>query len=232
MQLPDLRKRVKDRLDAADSNTDTDLRYSDELVERTIDEGYRDMVVRSGLSIATTTITSREYEFRYELPDDCVRVIAVRSTTDPVRKVHPTSVDDLDRRVPGWRKNTATRFEWYWIGPGLGEIHLGPASVTAGTEYTVTYEQDLLNSAAAHLRLIDPIGLDSTPLIPTRFQEALVDYAVGRLLLIGAREEGRIEMASAFLGDYESALKKLKRSVRRASGRNLHMDQSWVRDIR
>jgi hypothetical protein len=218
MNLGDLRSRVRDRL-AGDQ--EEDLRYTDDLVDEFLNDGNRDMAVRTGVFVDDTTITLRPNKWRYALPNNCVQVREVYMTDAPNRPIQPITVQDLDRDFYKWRSVTDTEPYHYFIFPGLRKIAFHPVPSTYDVAaVTVIYDRapgatSLVNRAAK-------------PDIPEQFHEGLVSYAVARFLLLGARTEDRINLARRYMAHYEQILKDCRVWRNAHQDRTHRMDQSWT----
>tara|TARA_Y100000310_G_scaffold314420_1_gene363742 strand:+ start:297 stop:968 length:672 start_codon:yes stop_codon:yes gene_type:complete len=202
VNLGEIRTRVFDRLD---EDSASPLRWTANDVDGLINDGHQLMVARTGVLVNTTPVIARADAFSYELPRDCIRVLRVFRDS-PLEKVWPVSHRELEQLRPGWRGETSTRFEWYMVF-GLDEIILGPAFTTSGEAYTVTYLQD---TGESYL-----VADSDEPVIPRRFHDSLVEYAVARALLVDADKERLEQLSETFLAFHKDA-KKLKRE----SGRN------------
>lgn len=220
MNLVALRQRVRDRLQG---DQDKDLRYTNTLVDEFLNDAQTDFTTRTGCVVGTTTISARPYTFGYALPADCVRVVSVRTNDDSEQKVPPISIPSLERYQGRWSEHTGTRFEWYFVGPGLSRIYLGPMPTTIRlTDVTVTYEKSVG---------LKGITTSTDPVIPEQFHEALVDYAVGRFLLVGATDPAKIQLAVRYLGDYEQSVRKCQTWRDNHRDKQRSMMQSWVRPL-
>lgn len=212
MTLGELKARVWDRLD---EDSTSPGRFTSAIVREYLNDAVQDMLVRAGALIGTTTITAVANQYSYELPHDCVQVVSVdrNNVTDIQQKVWPRAIDDIDEAVPNWRTFTSDRFEWYFIF-GLNQIFLLPAMAASGTVYDITYRKDPGLAA---------LILDTQePDIPRRFHDELVEYAVGRALLIDADSE-RLSRAVAALRRYELGVQRLRRTIHRTVDRTHRM---------
>jgi len=205
MNLSELRIRVDERLD---EDSVSPLRWPAATIDGFINEGIRLMAVRSGGLIGTTVLEAVSGVTRYELPADCVQVVGV-SRQSPREMVEPVHVRELDEAKPAWQTLTSDRFQWYFIF-GVNQITLLPASTSDGEPYDVVYRKDPGDTSL----MIDT----DEPAIPRRFHEGLVDYAIGRALLMEA-DEGRMASAAEAMGRFAADTARLRRVVHRAPDR-------------
>jgi len=215
MNLSELKARVRDVLQA---ETD-DLRYTDAKIGKVLNEGNRDMVVRSGALVTTTTFDTVAYSYQYALPTDCVNILRIYETENTKQKVWPLSVRRLDTARREWRAHTSNRLEWYWRF-SLDLLMVGPRPTTGGVEYTITYTQDPGATSMS--------SSTDAPDMPIRFHDALVEYAVGRLLIEGGRGEVVSAQAAQWFKSYEAAVIKLKQEVFKSHDRIHVFGQGWA----
>jgi len=215
MNLGELKARVRDNLQA---ETD-DLRYTDAKITQTLNEGNRDMVVRSGALVAETTFTTQAYSYQYALPSDCVNILRVFETEDTRKKVWPLSVRKIDAARREWRAQTSTSIEWYFRF-SMGVLMVGPRPATGGVEYTIWYTQD--PGAASMSAETDQ------PDVPVRFRDALVEYATGRLMLEGGRGEAVAAQSAKWLKSYEAGVINLKHEIFKSHDKMHVFGQGWA----
>jgi hypothetical protein len=208
MNLADLRTRVLERLD---ESTDG-LRWTSADVDGYLNLAHQTLCVRTGIVVETAAVTAVANRFRYELPTDCVSVLRLYRD-DPDEKVWPTSHRRLDEELANWPALTGTRWEWYFIF-GLDELIIGPAFITSGEAYTLTYTRD---------PGLDHLTADTDePLVPRKFHGALVDYAVARALLVDA-DKMRLAQAAEALGQFNQVVRQLRKEAQKAVGRSRTM---------
>jgi hypothetical protein len=198
LNLAELRQEVYDALD--DEFEETSLRFPQTMIDEFINDGTREMVVRSNCLIGTLAITPEVGRFDYQLPSDCINVLRVYRT-DALEKVWPMDLADLDLERPGWQKLTSNRFEWYFF-LGLDVIYLGPpfGSTTTRT-YEVTYAADPGET---------PLASDtSEPGFDESYQSNLIDYAVSRSFMIDGTE-AQLAGAVALYKNFAKGWKRLR----------------------
>ena len=187
------------------------LRYPTTLVNELINDGNRDMTVRTGCQIVDFVFTPQVNQFFYDLPSDLVRLHRFYRTDTP-EKVWPISVDQLDLVRPAWPDISGNRLEWYFLF-GLDQLVTGPKIGSVGSlAYSITMSQDPGETQMS--------ADTDEPSVPRAFHESLIDYAVGRALMIDADEE-MIQNTVSFLGNYQKDVKKLTSRV------NEHIDRRF-----
>ena len=183
-----------------DESSDDPLRYSDADVLEVINDGIQHFCVRTGCLRASTTITQTANQLFHDLPSDLVFIARIKSdtTNDPLV---PTSARQLDngsrRSTREWESQLGTSADFY-LPFGMDEVGLYPLSSSGTETYTLHYAQDPGTSNVTN-------DTDQ-PSIPLEYHEALVEYAVSRLLMI----ESKVEEAQEAMGMYLEAVRSAK----------------------
>lgn len=210
MTLSELKTRVWDRLEEDSSDPQ---RYPAADVLEYLNDGVQHINSRAGLDLATTGITQRAGRLFYDLPTDCIHVARVvrfsdddsdgtrDSGEDILTKVDPVSYHDLDNEVgvsawSRWERQEGTYATHYGIF-GMDEIFLFPQIATGTEAYEVTYVRDVGAS--------DLSADTDEPSLPDEYHEELVDYAVGRCLLVDGLVEEAAEELQAFAASMREA---------------------------
>ena len=184
MTLSDLRTRIYDRLgENQDSEGATNTkRYPASLVLTFLKEAINQWSVAVGREVGSTTITLVANTIEYTFTTQPVRIISVMDDTidKPLIPIAWRSLYDTEgfTRNRAWRDVTSNRpthyslfsYDKIWLWPML-------AAVTTET-ITVNYIQEITSDLTS--------GDTEVPSVPTEFQHLLVDYVVGRCLMIGS----------------------------------------------
>lgn len=218
MNFGELKARVRDALQVRKEDLADDLRYPDSKLSTVLNEGHRDLVVRSGCYVKTTSLTTEAYSYQYTLPADCVNILRMQHATERT-KVWPLDIRHVDSIRREWRDQTGIRLEWYHRF-SLGLLFVGPRPAEAQT-YTIWYTAD------PGLEWYDDDEDEDSP-VASRFHPILVDYAVGRLLLEGARGEEMVQRVGERIEAYEAGVSRVRRSVFDSHDIHRRMDQGWA----
>jgi len=199
MTLDEIRIRVWSRLD---EDSDDALRYSQADVDEAINDGIQHFCVRTGCLRASTTITQTANQLFHDLPSDLVFIARIKSdtTNDPLV---PTSARQLDagsrRSNRDWERRLGTSADFY-LPFGMDEVGLYPLSSSGTETYTLHYAQDPGTSN---------VSADADePSIPLEYHEALVEYAVSRLLMTESKIDEAKEAMEMYLEAVVSAKAK------------------------
>ena len=198
MTLAEIRSRVRERLDEGAGSSS--LRYTTALIDQYALDGARFYVARTGCQYATHRVTGVAYQLLYDLPCDfvhCERVLWI--TNGKYEPVIPTQPRTLDDRIWKWQRQTGPRATNYFIFVPR-KIGLWPVPTTSGEGYIVHYQQDVSDDLTA---------------VPVEEHEALVDYAIGRMML----SEGKAKGAQYY--------SKYKAVVEGATRRRASLDRHW-----
>lgn len=202
MTVLDIKNRAWDRLGEDASSPG---RYSSNLLSTFIQEAQQMWTLAVGGRVKTETVSILDDTLEYTLTADPVRIISVEVLgTDYDKWLIPTTEFELyesqgfgrDRR---WRTVKGER-PWYYVWHNPQTLWLWPTmSNAASTQVKVTYqyeEDDLLS-----------VNNDSEiPSVPKEFHSAIVDWVVGRALLLATGDSDRIERAMNLMKRWMEAL--------------------------
>jgi len=190
MNRSTIRQNVLEHLREDPSNP---VRWSVGEVNRYIDDGYQEVVERTGAVVDTTVLTAAGNNPYVTLPENTLYPIALKDvTTDmPIDPVHWKVIDNEDSQWVG--RVTPTRPDLFapW---GLFEIILFPAYANEST--------------VSLIHAIDPgpLASDSAePDIPTQFHYSLVEYAIWRCMIKDADQE-RLQRAQMHFQHFEEKM--------------------------
>ena len=179
MTLSDIRTRVYDRLGEDSSDPQ---RYPASLVLTFLKEAINQWSVAVGRDATSTQITVLDSTLEYTFTNQPVRIISVMDDAidKPLYPVHWKTLYDTEgfTRNRAWRDVQADRPTHYTLF-GYDKIWLWPTMASAGG-YTVTV--NFLQETTDDLTS----GDSEVPSVQTEWQHLLVDYVVGRCLMIGA----------------------------------------------
>lgn len=202
MTLGDIKNRVWDRLgeDSADPQ-----RYTAALIEGIAQEATRVWSVEVGYDVASTQITLLDDTLSYSLPTNFINVVNVIDDQNNLH-IDPTTWQELYRSEGNgtnrrWRDVRSDRpthyvvfsYDELWLWP--------PMSSAGGNTVTVVYQREVTGDLDA--------GDSDVPIILVEYQPALIDYIVGRCLLINARGP-RVEEAGGYIARWGRALDQAK----------------------
>jgi len=186
--LADIRLRVRDQL-----NEDTASFYTDNQIDRWINDGERDIAIK-GLCLESiqslTTVASTR-----TVTVSCIKPLHVEykpgsGTRLGLIKINPLQLGRLDISV-------STPQYWFQWGNKIG-IEPKPG--------TTTYNLDVYTAIGPTVLLS---GTTDEPQIPAEFQHLIVDYAVYRGLIRARKFSG----ASIIYSDYIKTLQEIRMGV-------------------
>ena len=185
MTLADIQTRVWERLGEDTATTtaaESNKRYPATLVLSFLKEAVYQWSIAVGRDVGSTQLTLVADQLEYTLTTQPVRIISVMDDTNsiPLKPVHWKTLYDTEGfgRNRAWRDVQSNRptcytlfsFDKIWIWPTL-------ASVTSET-VTVRYLQETTDDLTS--------GTGEVPTVPKEYHHLLVDYVVGRCLMIGS----------------------------------------------
>jgi len=138
LTLSELRDRAYDRL-GIDATEQTALALDSTLNEY-LNEANRQAAIWSKSLVASTMITTLAKVPNYDLPSDCVAVLAVFRSS-PRTKVYPFDQRDLDEYRRNWRESPSDHATNYMVF-NTNELWLLPVPSAASEDYLVYYYQD------------------------------------------------------------------------------------------
>lgn len=198
MTRADLRARVYDKL-GLDSAEQTNLGV-DATINAYLNEAARYFCARAALSIGTGTITEVQNQAFYDLPSDCIRIVALYRD-DPAEKVWPVDDHTLDAERQNWRDSSGTPARAY-LPFGMDEMALNPIPSSSTETYTLYYVKDVGET--------DLSADTSTGTVPERYQDALVRYAAARYAMRFGRGR-KIDRIARWMRGYLKQVRQAKR---------------------
>ena len=199
MRFGEFRRNVYDRLG---EDFDSPARSPKVLVYEFLREACEQWCAATGGNVKSVTIALVASTLEYTIPLDVIQVLEVMDDANsiPLSPMHwrDMYVDPTIGARP-WRDITDTR-PFHYILHGLNKIWIWPTqtSVAAADTVTVTFSScriDDLDSALSS----DEEGLET---VPREFHDALVDYVVGRCLMIGASDDTHLKDANELVAGW------------------------------
>lgn len=199
MNIGDINSRVWDRLgeDSADPQ-----RFTAAMILTLMKEAVEQWSVVIGNDTSTQALTLVNDQLEYSLSTDYARIIEVSSTDDDFKlecihwhRLYKTEGMGRNRRwrnVKGVRPTHFVPFSYdkIWLWPTLSDA-------SAASTITVTFQRPVTDDLTS--------GDTDVPTVPVQYQPYIVDYIVGRLLMLNARGE-RLAEAVELIGRWTEAL--------------------------
>jgi len=214
LTLSELRDRAYDRL-GIDATEQTALALDSTLNEY-LNEANRQAAIWSKSLVASTMITTLAKVPNYDLPSDCVAVLAVFRSS-PRTKVYPFDQRDLDEYRRNWRESPSDHATNYMVF-NTNELWLLPVPSAASEDYLVYYYQDPGETSMA--------ADSDEPDIAQRWHRYLADYAAARYLArFGGKEKhGKV---IHWMRKFTKAVRELATFSQREHEKANHIGRAW-----
>lgn len=205
MTLDEIRVRVWERLGddpATTTAAESNKRYPTTLITTFALEAIRAWSIAVGRDVTSSQITLLNATIEYTFTNQPVRVLSVMNdqTNEPLIPIHWKSLYDFEgfTRNRAWRDVRSDRPTHYSLF-SYDKIWLWPAMATASGTITVNFCQET------------PTDLDSSvttdvPSVPAEYHHLLVDYIVGRCMMIqstGPNLERGLGLAKRWIDSFE-----------------------------
>lgn len=191
MRFGDIKRRVYDRLG---DDFDSPTRYTAFMIYDLLREACEQWIARHGGNVHSVTISLVANQLEYTLPTDCVEVLEVMYDTLSI-PLTPYGWQDMyeSTKLNGipWRDINGVRPTQYVVF-GLNQLWVWPTLATVTTQtVTVSYVSSELEDLESALSS----DHEDLALIPREHHDVLVDYVVGRCLMIGSKDEPHLQDA-------------------------------------